>query len=148
MVEAVPQNEVLGLEISVHDVSVVTIYEGFKDRTSGHHSVPFAVDALGLEVVQQFAALQVLDHELDVELAFIHLIKADDVRVVEHPQDGDLPLERLRAALVFQSPTLLDGLDRKDLPVALSHRAMDLQKNWPSTFAKLPLPNSRCRLYR
>jgi hypothetical protein len=66
--------------------------------------------------------------------------------MVEHAQDVDLPFERLCASLVFQGPTLLDGLDREHLAVPLSDRSVDLLLSGLDTFAKLPLPNNLCRL--
>eukprot|EP00672_Neobodo_designis_P022365 CAMPEP_0174850216 /NCGR_PEP_ID=MMETSP1114-20130205/19102_1 /TAXON_ID=312471 /ORGANISM="Neobodo designis, Strain CCAP 1951/1" /LENGTH=523 /DNA_ID=CAMNT_0016084655 /DNA_START=308 /DNA_END=1876 /DNA_ORIENTATION=- len=104
------EEEVLGFDVAVRDALRVAVTHA-GDKLLEEPPGGGLVEALGLDdAVEELAALDHLEHHVDVVGGLHHLAQVHDVRVVEALHDGDLALELLLEVLARQL-LLVDDLD-------------------------------------
>lgn len=77
------EQQVLGLEIAIHNVVVVQIAEGQHHFSSVESSAVFAEVIVAREVIEQFTAIEVIDHHVQVQLGLKGVFEIDQERVVD-----------------------------------------------------------------
>lgn len=115
----VEEEEVLGLEISVHDSHGVASVHDLHDGPEQRRGSPFGVVALGNDPVEELPSGAELHDEVDRVLVLIGALELHDVWLAgEVVHDLDLPPDILDVLLVRKLP-LRDGLAGELLPGGL-----------------------------
>jgi len=105
------EEEVLGLDISVHDEVGMAIGNGGQDLSEEPPGLPLAQLPVGHDVVEHLSSVRQLHGEVDEALVVDHVVELDYVRVVEQLQHPDLPLQAPHLLLRLDL-LLLNHLDR------------------------------------
>ena len=90
----VPEHDVVGLQIAVHDAPVVRGREGVRDRDRELQH-PRSRKAAGRELAGQRVSLDQLHRQERAVARFFHRVDGDDVRMVERGQGARLAAETL-----------------------------------------------------
>ena len=91
----VPEQNVVGLEVSVHDVLLVHGLRGEQQVLHEQLDLEFGALRHVLHLLQQLALGQQLEHQVQRVLRLVHLVEAQQVPVVQLPHDADLVQQRL-----------------------------------------------------
>lgn len=76
------EQQVFGLEIAIHNVVVVQIAEGQHDFSGVEPSALFTEIVVAREVIKQLAAVEVIDHHIEVQLGLKSVLEIDQERVI------------------------------------------------------------------
>mmetsp|Transcript_33881 Transcript_33881/g.112083 ORF Transcript_33881/g.112083 Transcript_33881/m.112083 type:complete len:428 (+) Transcript_33881:132-1415(+) len=121
------EKDVLRLEVAVRDAERVAKGDAAADlREDGAHLL-LAEARLRVEHLEQVASVHVLHHHQDLGGRVQHLVKPDDVRVVEQLEEPDLARQPLPLRREHD-PVPVEALDGNHLPVGQPLRQLHLAK--------------------
>ncbi len=83
------QQEVLELEVPVHDLVLVAVGDGLRHLCEDQHRLVLRHRILLDKIVQQLPALTLFQHQVDAQLVLEGLIEPDNVGVVQLLHDLD-----------------------------------------------------------
>eukprot|EP01136_Pigoraptor_vietnamica_P018181 Opistho-1_new@64398 len=104
-----PEEKVLGLEVSVHNIERVEVADGRRDLPHEARRVLLRETALVNDAIKELTALDVFEDEVELVGRVKLLVHAHNVRVLHLAQNGHLRLDHLLLAL---AELLVNHFDR------------------------------------
>lgn len=106
----VVQQQVLWLEITMHNAKLVNILDSADDLLIHLGSLVLLKSPILHDVLKQLTARAILHDEVQVVMVLNHLVQLDNLRVTHLLQDGDLTIDPLNVRMVLDL-VLFENLD-------------------------------------
>ena len=90
-----PEEDVFGFEITVHDATLVRVRNAFQDRAKENCSFGLRELAMLLQIIYQITSFEQLHNHVEGVVSLVDLMELDNVGVIHRSHDFDLVYERL-----------------------------------------------------
>jgi hypothetical protein len=130
------EEQVFGLDVAVDDIHSMAVGEGFQGALHDDRGVGFGEGSLILEPVKQFPALEILQHKMNPQLVFMHLIQLHHPWMVQLFQYADLVPQHLLHFTVHFQLRLVYRLDCIQLRATVTHSDVHLFMSHPLYLSK------------